>query len=48
MLTEAARDVLQGAFPRLWVGGEVTDFKRHRNGHWYFCLKDAGSATDRP
>lgn len=42
-LTDAARDVLQGAFPRLWVYGEVTDFKRHRNGHWYFCLKDAGS-----
>jgi exodeoxyribonuclease VII large subunit len=43
-LTEAARDVLQGAFPRLWVIGEVTDFKRHRNGHWYFCLKDAESS----
>ena len=45
MLTEAARDVLQGAFPRLWVSGEVSDFKRHRNGHWYFCLQDAGSSV---
>jgi exodeoxyribonuclease VII large subunit len=43
-LTEAARDVVEGAFPRLWVIGEVTDFKRHRNGHWYFCLKDAESS----
>ena len=43
-LTEAARDVIQGAFPRLWVIGEVTDFKRHRNGHWYFSLKDAESS----
>jgi exodeoxyribonuclease VII large subunit len=22
------------------VRGEVTDFKAHRNGHWYFCLRD--------
>ena len=40
ILNQTARDVLQGAFPRLWVRGEVTDFKRHRNGHWYFCLGD--------
>lgn len=45
MLTQAARDVLQGAFPPLWVAGEVTDFKRHRNGHWYFCLKDYESTV---
>jgi exodeoxyribonuclease VII large subunit len=43
-LTQAAKDVLQGAFPRLWVSGEVSDFKRHRNGHWYFCLKDVESS----
>ena len=30
----------------LWIRGEVTDFKAHRNGHWYFCLRDA-SATIR-
>jgi len=40
ILNQTARDVLQGAFPRLWVRGEITDFKRHRNGHWYFCLGD--------
>lgn len=45
MLTQAARDVLQGAFPPLWVAGEVTDFKRHRNGHWYFCLRDFESTV---
>jgi exodeoxyribonuclease VII large subunit len=27
----------------VWVRGEITDFKRHRNGHWYFCLRDAGA-----
>jgi exodeoxyribonuclease VII large subunit len=39
-LTETAKDVLEGAFIPLWVRGEVTDFKAHRNGHWYFCLRD--------
>jgi len=27
--------------PRMWVRGEVTDFKRNRNGHWYFSLRDS-------
>ncbi len=40
-LTSAAKDLIEGAFPPLWVRGEVTDFKAHRNGHWYFALRDA-------
>lgn len=40
-LTQTAKDVLEGAFPPLWVRGEVSDFKAHRNGHWYFTLRDA-------
>jgi len=39
-LTSTARDVLEGAFPPIWVRGEVTGFKAHRNGHWYFTLRD--------
>lgn len=39
-LTETARDVVEGAFIPLWVRGEITDFKSHRNGHWYFVLRD--------
>jgi exodeoxyribonuclease VII large subunit len=42
-LTRTAKDVLEGAFVPLWVGGEVSDFKAHRNGHWYFSLRDAES-----
>jgi exodeoxyribonuclease VII large subunit len=42
-LTQTAKDVLEGAFIPLWVRGEVSDFKRHRNGHWYFCLRDLTS-----
>jgi exodeoxyribonuclease VII large subunit len=40
ILTQTARDVVEGAFIPLWVRGEVTDFKAHRNGHWYFALRD--------
>jgi exodeoxyribonuclease VII large subunit len=39
-LTETLKDVVEGAFVPLWVRGEVSDFKAHRNGHWYFCLRD--------
>jgi exodeoxyribonuclease VII large subunit len=45
-VTQTARDILEGAFMPLWVRGEVIDFKAHRNGHWYFCLRD-GSAQLR-
>ena len=43
ILTQTARDVIEGAFVPLWVRGEISDFKAHRNGHWYFCLRDRGS-----
>lgn len=40
-LTSAAKELVEGAFPPLWVRGEVSDFTAHRNGHWYFALRDA-------
>lgn len=39
-LTNLARDILEGAFRPVWVRGEITGFKAHRNGHWYFTLRD--------
>lgn len=39
-LTNAAKDVIEGAFPPVWVKGEVSNFTAHRNGHWYFSLRD--------
>jgi exodeoxyribonuclease VII large subunit len=39
-LTSLARDILEGGFPPIWVRGEITNFKAHRNGHWYFTLRD--------
>ena len=42
-LVRTAQEILEGAFFPLWIRGEVSDFKRHRNGHWYFCLRDEKS-----
>ena len=42
-LTQTVKAVVEGAFTPLWVRGEVSDFKAHRNGHWYFCLRDLTS-----
>jgi exodeoxyribonuclease VII large subunit len=39
----AARDLIQGAFPPLWVGGEVGTFTRARSGHCYFTLRDSAA-----
>jgi exodeoxyribonuclease VII large subunit len=38
-LTSLIRDVLEGAFSRLWVKGEITGFKRYAKGNWYFTLR---------
>jgi exodeoxyribonuclease VII large subunit len=43
-LNDRTRRLIEKHVPaRLWVKGEVTDFKRNRNGHWYFCLRDSDS-----
>ncbi len=42
-LTNAAKEVLEGAFPPIWIKGEVSNFTAHRNGHWYFSLRDASA-----
>ena len=42
-LAEMAKAIIEGAFMPVWVRGEITDFKSHRNGHWYFCLRDQGA-----
>jgi exodeoxyribonuclease VII large subunit len=37
------RAVVESGLHPLWVRGEISDFKQHRNGHWYFCLRDASA-----
>jgi len=39
-LTREIKEVLETSFPRLWVEGEVSNYKRHSSGHLYFTLKD--------
>jgi exodeoxyribonuclease VII large subunit len=40
-LNTLARDLLEGAFPTIWVEGELSGVSRPASGHLYFCLKDA-------
>lgn len=35
--------MVESRFRRVWVRGEISDFKKHRNGQWYFCLRDNAS-----
>lgn len=42
-LSQTAKAILEGAVRPLWVRGEVVDFTAHRNGHWYFGLRDDGA-----
>ena len=37
---ETVKAILEGSFDTLWIRGEVTGFKAHGNGHWYFNLRD--------
>lgn len=40
-LNRTARQVLEQAFPLLWVSGEISNLVRAASGHWYFSLKDS-------
>lgn len=39
-LTDHIKGLLEGAFPRVWVSGEISNFARPRSGHCYLTLKD--------
>jgi exodeoxyribonuclease VII large subunit len=39
-LTREIKELLETSFPRLWVEGEISNYKRHSSGHFYFTLKD--------
>jgi exodeoxyribonuclease VII large subunit len=39
-LTNSIRIALEGRFASVWVEGEISNFKDHSSGHWYFTLKD--------
>ena len=39
-LTNSVRIALESRFNAVWVEGEISNFKDHSSGHWYFTLKD--------
>ncbi|OGB60413.1 MAG: exodeoxyribonuclease VII large subunit [Caldithrix sp. RBG_13_44_9] len=39
-LTHEIKTLLETSFPRLWVEGEISNYKAHSSGHIYFTLKD--------
>ena len=39
-LTGMIRGELERRFSSLWVEGEISNFRAHGSGHWYFTLKD--------
>jgi exodeoxyribonuclease VII large subunit len=42
-LTNSVRIALEARFASVWVEGEISNFKAHSSGHWYFTLKDEGA-----
>ena len=42
-LTDRMRRTLEGAFPFVWVRGEIGELSFPGSGHIYFTLKDAGA-----
>jgi exodeoxyribonuclease VII large subunit len=42
-ITRQIKSSLEQRFTRVWVQGEISNFKRHTSGHLYFTLKDEGA-----
>jgi len=43
-LTTRLKIVVEREFVDLYVEGEISNFRRHTSGHWYFSLKDEAAA----
>jgi exodeoxyribonuclease VII large subunit len=39
-LTTQVRSALESRFASVWVEGEISNFKAHASGHWYFTIRD--------
>lgn len=42
-LNLSIKQTLEGQFGLIWVRGEISNFKAHTSGHFYFSLKDSKS-----
>lgn len=43
-LTARLRALVEREFVDVYVEGEISNFRRHSSGHWYFSLKDESAA----
>ena len=43
-LTARLKTSIEREFADLFVEGEISNFRRHSSGHWYFSLKDEGAS----
>ena len=39
-LTSLVRGAIENQFAAVWVEGEISNFRPHSSGHWYFTIKD--------
>lgn len=42
-LNLSVKQILEGQIGQIWVKGEISNFKAHTSGHFYFSLKDSKS-----
>ncbi len=42
-LNALVQDLLEEAFPSVWVEGEISNLRRYPSGHTYFTMKDAAA-----
>ena len=40
-INQAVKQALTDHFPVVWIEGEISEINRHRNGAWYFTIKDS-------
>jgi exodeoxyribonuclease VII large subunit len=45
-LTNRVKCMLEDEFAAVWVSGQVSGFKKHQSGHWYFKLSDRGAVIN--
>lgn len=42
-ITQSIKFILESTFEQISIEGEISNFKAHGSGHWYFSLKDENS-----
>jgi exodeoxyribonuclease VII large subunit len=42
--TARIKALVETEFFQVWIEGEISNFKRHSSGHWYFSLKDEAAS----